>query len=95
MSFSPQDTGTRIREAREARGLTQKQLADLAGIGKTAMFDLEHGNPGVRLNTLLSVLHILHLDLQLVDPEALVDPAPLPPPPPQAEAAEDLPDFLL
>lgn len=65
MTVTPHELASRIREARTARGLTLKELADLAGIGKTAMFDLEHGNPGVRLNTLLSVLHILDIELSL------------------------------
>lgn len=93
MSIDPAELGTRIRAAREARGLSRKQLADLAGIGKTAQFDLEHGNGGVRLNTLLSVLTVLDMQLDLVDPDALSDP---PPPvwrPP--EETGDLPDRLL
>nr|MDA3873780.1 helix-turn-helix domain-containing protein [Kiritimatiellia bacterium] len=61
MTVTPHELASSIRDARTARGLTLKELADLAGIGKTAMFDLEHGNPGVRLNTLLSVLHILNM----------------------------------
>lgn len=88
MSFSHAELGEHIRTAREARSLSQKELADLAGIGKTAMFDLEHGNPGVRLNTLLAVLHELKMDLKLIPPETepLSSPAP---------ATETLPSHLL
>lgn len=92
MSVSPVELGERVKAAREARGLSQKQLADLAGIGKTAMFDLEHGNPGVRLNTLTAVLDVLGLSLTLVTPDVVSPVAPVDPVPLEAEA---LPDHLL
>ncbi len=91
MTVTPHELASRIRDARTSRGLTLKELADLAGIGKTAMFDLEHGNPGVRLNTLLAVLHILDIELTLSpNSNNSVEPsAPYPSP------ADDLPDHLL
>ncbi|MCC5846685.1 MAG: helix-turn-helix transcriptional regulator [Verrucomicrobia bacterium] len=92
MNFSPTQLGERIKTAREARGLSQKQLADLAGIGKTAMFDLEHGNPGVRLNTLMAVMDVLGMTFRIDDVEAVSAT-------PQAETppllTDDLPDYLL
>ena len=92
MNFSSTQLGERIKTAREARGLSQKQLADLAGIGKTAMFDLEHGNPGVRLSTLTAVLDILGMTLRIDDVESLTaSPQPETPAPPP----EELPDHLL
>ncbi len=93
MKAFPQDVGPRIRAAREAMGLSRKQLADQAGVGKTALFDLEHGNPGVRLNTLLPVLDVLGLSLRLDGLEA-VSPSP---PEERAWAVDsvDLPDRLL
>ena len=94
MSFSTTDLADRVRRAREARGLTQKQLADLAGIGKTAIFDLEHGNPGVRLSTLLAVFAVLGLELSMLDPGVISGPtAPLPSP--SDGAWKELPDRLL
>lgn len=52
-----------IRFHRKKAGLTQKELADLAGIGKTAVFDLEKGKPTVKLQTLLQVLSALNIRL--------------------------------
>lgn len=100
MSFSPQDLAEQIRSARKDRGLSLKQLADLAGIGKTAMFDLEHGNPGVRLNTLLAVLAQLDMDLELIKPETgktgiLTESAPTASDTPPAPIPQSLPDHLL
>lgn len=88
MSFSPSDLCEPVRKARVARGLSQKELADRAGIGKTALFDLEHGNPGVRLNTLLAVLHELDMDLQLLLPDTPEKTEPEP-------APDTLPEHLL
>lgn len=92
MSVSSVELGERVKSAREERGLSQKQLADLAGIGKTAMFDLEHGNPGVRFNTLLAVLDVLGLSLQLATPDTA---APAEPKGPATLEPEALPDHLL
>ncbi|MGK0184230.1 MAG: HTH-type transcriptional regulator/antitoxin HipB, partial [Halioglobus sp.] len=36
---------------RKRAGLSRIQLAELAGIGKTAVYDVEHGKESVKLNT--------------------------------------------
>jgi len=46
--------------------LTQKQLADLAGVGKTVVFDIEKGKETVRLNSLLKVLSVLNIKLEMI-----------------------------
>lgn len=48
--------------------LTQKQLADLAGVGKTVVFDIEKGKETVQLNSLLKVLSALNIKLELRSP---------------------------
>jgi len=53
---------------RKKSGLTQKQLADIAGVGKTAVFDVEKGKETVRLNTLLKILSALNIKLNLQSP---------------------------
>ena len=55
--------GSIVRYHRKKAGLTQKQLATLAGVGKTAVFDIEKGKKTVRLNTLTAVLSILNIHL--------------------------------
>lgn len=62
------DYPTLIHQHRKKSGLTQKQLADLAGVGKTAVFDLEKGKETVQLNTFLKVLHALNISVQLSSP---------------------------
>ncbi|MDC0357757.1 helix-turn-helix transcriptional regulator [Oligoflexia bacterium] len=58
-----EDIGALVREHRKRAGLTQKELADLAGVGKTAVFDIEHGKDSVRFNTLQKVLNTLNIKL--------------------------------
>lgn len=60
--------GETVREHRKAAGLTQQELAVLAGVGKTVVFDIEKGKPTVRLATLLRVLGALNLRLDLHSP---------------------------
>jgi len=60
--------GEIIRFHRKKAGLTQKQLAMLAGIGKTAVFDIEQGKGSVRLNTLLAVAAVLNITLNPTSP---------------------------
>ena len=53
---------------RKAGKLTQLQLAQYAGVGKTVIFDIEHGKSSVRLDTLLKVLHVLNINVSLTSP---------------------------
>lgn len=54
-----------IQQHRKAAKLTQHELADLAGVGKTVVFDIEHGKTSVQLDTLLKILNILNIKLIL------------------------------
>lgn len=60
--------GRIIRWHRKKSGLTQKELADLAGVGKTVIFDIEHGKETVQFNSLLNVCNILNLTITLDSP---------------------------
>ena len=55
--------GDTVRFHRKKAGLTQPQLARLAGVGKTAVFDIEKGKKTIRLDTLLAVLSVLNIVL--------------------------------
>jgi len=57
-----------IRFHRRRSGLSQRALADLAGIGKTSVFDIEKGKPTVRLATIMAVLRVLNIKLALSSP---------------------------
>lgn len=62
------DLGQFIKGHRKAAGLTQLQLADLAGIGKTTVFDIEKNKTSVRWDSLTAVLNILNIDIQFISP---------------------------
>lgn len=53
------DIGAFIREERKRRRLTQKQLADLAGVGLNFVYQLEKNKPTVQLSCTNQVLNAL------------------------------------
>lgn len=53
---------------RKKSGLTQKQLADLAGVGKTVVFDIEHGKETVQFDSLKKVCTALNITIMLESP---------------------------
>ena len=57
-----------VREHRRLSGLSQFQLANLAGVGKTVIFDIEHGKESVQFDTLKKVLAALNIKLTLQSP---------------------------
>lgn len=57
-----------IRMHRKLGGLTQHQLANFAGVGKTVIFDIEHAKPSVQLDSILKVLDVLNMKLEIVSP---------------------------
>ena len=57
-----------IHAHRRKSGLTQNQLARIAGVGKTVVFDIEHGKLTVQLDTLLKILTVLNIKLVLETP---------------------------
>ena len=62
------DLGTVVRQHRKTAGLSQLELAELAGVGKTSVFDVEKGKQTVRLNTLLRILSALNISIELSSP---------------------------
>lgn len=57
-----------IRDHRKAAGLSQKELGELAGLGKTVIYDLEKGKRTVKWETLLAVLHALNIRINFNSP---------------------------
>jgi HTH-type transcriptional regulator / antitoxin HipB len=57
-----------VRFHRKRSGLTQLELAQMAGVGKTVVFDIEHGKDSVQWNTLNKVLQVLNISVQFSSP---------------------------
>lgn len=53
---------------RKRSGLTQLELAELAGVGKNLVYGLENGQESVRLENLLKVFRVLNIELDFQSP---------------------------
>jgi y4mF family transcriptional regulator len=66
--MAPHEIAQIIHSCRKQSGLSQQGLAKLAGVGKTAVFDIEKGKETVQLNTLLKVLDVLNIQIKFKTP---------------------------
>ena len=58
------DIGNQIRERRQRLGLSQDELARRANISRRQLSALERGHaPGISLNRLLTIFHVLGITL--------------------------------
>jgi y4mF family transcriptional regulator len=62
------DLGFFIKEHRKQAGLTQLELANLAGVGKTTVFDIEKNKETVSWSNLLAILKVLNIKVQFNSP---------------------------
>ena len=63
-----QELAKTIRLHRKAAGLSRVQLAELAGVGKTVIYDIEKGKESVQLDTLQKILKVLNIKIVLTSP---------------------------
>ncbi len=66
--MSPNEIARTVRYFRKSGGLSQLELAQIAGVGKTVVFDIEKGKESVQLNSLLKILAVLNIKLNLKTP---------------------------
>lgn len=67
-SMSPPTTeafGQRIRDRRKQLGLSQSAVADVVGVNRRVIGELERGKPSVQLNIAVRVAAAVGLDLVL------------------------------
>lgn len=57
--------GETVRNRRRTLGLTQEELAELAGVAVRTVHEIEHDKPTLRLDSLSPVLETLGLELTL------------------------------
>jgi HTH-type transcriptional regulator/antitoxin HipB len=62
------ELGNYIRIHRKMSGLTQVQLAEMVGVGKSVIYDLEKGKETVQLSTLVKILSGLNIKVKLQSP---------------------------
>ena len=63
-----ENIGEMVRFHRKKAGLTRIELASLAGVGKTIIFDIEHNKQSVRCTTLKKVMHALNINMNFNSP---------------------------
>jgi transcriptional regulator with XRE-family HTH domain len=61
--------GLRIKEARQKNNLTQKDIAEKAGLKQSYVFELETGRSNITLRTLARMADVLELDIRDLLPE--------------------------
>jgi HTH-type transcriptional regulator/antitoxin HipB len=60
---SPKQLGTIIQRTRKQRGLTQTQLANLAGLRQELISKIETGHEGTKLSSIYALFAALDLEL--------------------------------
>jgi HTH-type transcriptional regulator / antitoxin HipB len=68
------DFGSLIRSRRKARGLGQAELAEMVGVSRRWLNQMEAGKPGVSLSLVLNTLNALNVQIEVRADDAL--PAP-------------------
>ena len=57
-----------VRLHRKAAKLSRLQLAELSGVGKTVIYDIEKGKETIQLDTLRKILRVLNIKIVLTSP---------------------------
>ena len=71
MAYGARDIAERLRAARAASGLSQRELSALAGIPQAQISRIETGAVDLRLSSLVALVHALDLELALVPRKAV------------------------
>jgi len=57
-----------IKAHRKAAKLSRAQLAEIAGVGKTVIYDIEKCKETIQLNTMRKILKTLNIKIELTSP---------------------------
>lgn len=71
MSYGTEELAARLKAAREAKGLSQRELSALAGVPQSHISKIENNAVDLRASSLSSIAHALDLELMLVPRKAL------------------------
>jgi HTH-type transcriptional regulator / antitoxin HipB len=53
---------------RKKAGLSRNDLADIAGVGKTVIYDIEHGKDSIQFSSLSKIFDALNIQLDFKSP---------------------------
>lgn len=62
------DISKMIKYHRKRSGMTQTELADLAGVGKTVIYDIEQGKETIQMRTLWLICTALNISVDFTSP---------------------------
>jgi transcriptional regulator with XRE-family HTH domain len=71
MRYETQEIADRLREAREAKQLSQRELSRLAGVPQAQISRIESNNVDLRLSSLVAITSALDLEIALVPRKAM------------------------
>ena len=71
MSYGTEQLAARLKAARKAKGLSQRELSALAGVPQSHISKIENNAVDLRVSSLSSIAHALDLELMLVPRKAL------------------------
>ncbi len=57
-----------VKMHRKAAKLSRASLAEMAGVGKTVIYDIENGKESIQFNTLRKILKVLNVRIELISP---------------------------
>lgn len=63
LARTPNDIGHAIRQARKAKKLTQKELAERSGVWQETISKVENGQSGTKLETVFDIFAALDLEI--------------------------------
>jgi transcriptional regulator with XRE-family HTH domain len=66
LSYEAQDIASRLREARENRGFSQRELARRSGVPQSHISKIEANAVDLRVSSLAVLAHALDLELTLI-----------------------------
>ena len=71
MTYATEHVARTLRNAREARGMSQRALSARAGIPQSHISKIENGAVDLRVSSLVELARVLDLDLVLVPRKAV------------------------
>jgi len=71
MNYDIEHFAARLRKARQAKGLSQRELSKLAGVPQAHISRIEGNKVDLRLSSLLAVANALDLEVVLVPRKAM------------------------
>lgn len=66
MSYSTQYISQQLKETRENKGLSQRELSTRSGVPQSHISKIERGNVDLRLSSLVAIARVLELELALI-----------------------------